>query len=473
MSRATGGNAEPRPLMELVPGQRELPTPRNRSLIVALALATALPVVAWVLLSQSAAAAALSAAAIGLALLSLALAAQRNRLQEYALGMRQNAEALRRSEGRFRAFATVASEWFWEQDADLRFSYFSDDRRKAYLGALAWELRGDVTGAERWAAHRKLLAERQTFRDFRCEWVGKDGQRHCYSVSGEPISDASGRFLGYRGTGRDITAQIEAEDALKLAKDAAEAASRTKSQILATVSHELRTPLNAIIGFSEVISQALMGPVDTRYREYATDIHKAGTHLLTLINDVLDLSKIEVGQLKLHERPVDVVQLISGCHRLVAERARESLVRIDEIFGEDIPLVFGDELRLKQIVLNLLSNAVKFTAAGGAGGQVTIDTRQTAGGGLTISVTDTGIGMRPDDIPVALSPFRQLDNAFNRRSEGTGLGLPLAKMLVELHDGVLDIESKVGMGTTVHVRLPKERVLPGAAASGTQEKASL
>jgi signal transduction histidine kinase len=174
-----------------------------------------------------------------------------------------------------------------------------------------------------------------------------------------------------------------------------------------------------------------------------------------------------VGQLKLHEKPVDVAQLIGGCHRLVAERARESLVRIDEAFGEDIPLVFGDELRLKQVVLNLLSNAVKFTAAGGTGGRVTIDTRRTTDGGLTISIADTGIGMKPEDIPVALSPFRQLDNAFNRRSEGTGLGLPLAKMLVELHDGVLEIDSKIGIGTTVHVRLPKERVLTPDAASRT------
>jgi signal transduction histidine kinase len=477
MSRGRGGNAEPRPVMQLVPGQRELPITRNRSLMAALALPAVLSVAGWVLLSEAAAAAALGTAGVGLALLSFALAVQRNRLQEYALRLEQNAEALRRSEARFRAFATVSSDWFWEQDADLRFSYFSDDRRKAYLGALAWELPGDVTGAARWAAQRKLLAERQPFHDFRSERVGKDGQRRCYSISGEPIFDASGLFLGYRGTGRDITAQIEAEDALKLAKDAAEAASRTKSQILATVSHELRTPLNAIIGFSEVISQALMGPVDARYRDYATDIHKAGTHLLTLINDVLDLSKIEVGQLKLHEKPVDMAQLISGCHRLVAERARESLVRIDEVFGEDIPLVFGDELRLKQIVLNLLSNAVKFTAAGGTGGQVTIDTRRTTDGGLTISIADTGIGMKRDDIPVALSPFRQLDNAFNRRSEGTGLGLPLAKMLVELHDGVLEIESRVGIGTTVQVRLPKERVLPGGAASGIigfrHEKASL
>ncbi|HEV2551990.1 MAG TPA: ATP-binding protein [Stellaceae bacterium] len=437
-----------------------------------MALSTGLAVVGWVLLSQSATAAALFAAALGLALLCLVLAIQRNRLRDYANRLRQSHEALRRSEARFRAFAMVSSDWFWEQGVDLRFTYFSDERRKRYVGTLPWELPGDATSAECWAAHRKLLAERQAFHDFRLECADKHGRRRSFSISGEPMLDAAGVFLGYRGTGRDITAQIEGEDALKHAKDAAEAASRTKSQILATVSHELRTPLNAIIGFSEVISQALMGPVDPRYREYAKDIHKAGTHLLTLINDVLDLSKIEVGQLKLHERAVDVAQLISGCHRLVAERARESLVRINEVAADDIPLVFGDELRLKQIVLNLLSNAVKFTAAGGTGGRVTIDTRRTTDGGLIISIADTGIGMKPEDIPIALSPFRQLDNAFNRRSEGTGLGLPLAKMLVELHDGALEIESKVGIGTTVRVHLPSKRVLPPDAAQG-KEAASL
>ena len=450
--------------MELVTTPTELPTTSNRTLIAGLALSTGLAVVGWMLLSQSAIAAALFAAALGLALLSLVLVIQRNRLRNYGNELRQSHEAMRRSEARFRAFAMVSSDWFWEQDANLRFSYFSDDRKTEYIGALPWELRGDVTSTERWSAQREILAERQAFHDFRFERVGEDGRRHSFSISGEPMFDAAGIFLGYRGTGRDITAQIEGEDALKLAKDAAEAASRTKSQILATVSHELRTPLNAIIGFSEVISQGLMGPVDSRYREYAKDIHKAGTHLLTLINDVLDLSKIEVGQLKLHERAVDLAQLISGCHRLVAERARESFVRIDEVVADDLPLVFGDELRLKQIVLNLLSNAVKFTAAGGTGGQVTTDARLAADGGLTISITDTGIGMKPDDIPIALSPFRQLDNAFNRRSEGTGLGLPLAKMLVELHDGVLEIASKVGLGTTVRVHLPSKRVLPRDAA---------
>jgi signal transduction histidine kinase len=245
--------------MELVSAQRELPTTSNRTLVAGLALSTGLAVVGWVLLSQSATAGALFAAALGLALLCLVLAIQRNRLRDYANQLRQSHEALRRSEARFRAFAMVSSDWFWEQGADLRFSYFSDDRRKPYLGTLAWELPGDMTSAECWAAHRKHLAERQAFHDFRLERVGQDGRRQWFTISGEPMFDAAGVFLGYRGTGRDITAQMEGEDALKLAKDAAEAASRTKSQILATVSHELRTPLNAIIGFSEVISQALMG----------------------------------------------------------------------------------------------------------------------------------------------------------------------------------------------------------------------
>jgi signal transduction histidine kinase len=246
---------------------------------------------------------------------------------------------------------------------------------------------------------------------------------------------------------------------LRQAKEEAEAASHTKSQILANMSHELRTPLNAIIGFSDVISQGLMGPVDERYREYAGDILRAGSHLLKLITDVLDLSKIESGHLRLHEARVDLVGVIDACHRLVVDRARDAFIRIERVNPPDVPLILGDELRLKQIVLNLLSNAVKFTALGGdAGGTVRIEVKLTDAG-VTISIADTGIGMKPEDIPVALAPFRQLDDAFTRRYEGTGLGLPLAKMLTELHGGVLEITSAPGLGTTVNVRLPRNRIL--------------
>jgi signal transduction histidine kinase len=225
------------------------------------------------------------------------------------------------------------------------------------------------------------------------------------------------------------------------------------------MSHELRTPLNAIIGFSDVMSQGLMGPVNARYREYATDIFRAGSHLLKLITDVLDLSKIESGHLKLYDEPVNLVSVIDACHRLVVDHARDAFVRVEKVIPSDVPFIFADELRLKQIVLNLLSNAVKFTALGGAGGRVVVEVKLTDAD-VTVSVSDTGVGMKPEDIPVALAPFRQLDDAFNRRYEGTGLGLPLAKMLTELHGGVLEISSAIGLGTTVDVKLPRGRILP-------------
>jgi signal transduction histidine kinase len=246
---------------------------------------------------------------------------------------------------------------------------------------------------------------------------------------------------------------------LRLAKEAAESANRAKSEFLATMGHELRTPLNAVIGFSEIIMDAVMGPVDGRYREYARDIHKSGQHLLGLIGDVLDLSKVEAGRLELHEGAVDVGRVIAACRRLVIERARANGVAIEEAVAPDLPPLMADELRLKQIVLNLVSNAVKFTPAGG---RVSV-AASVAEGGMTITVADTGIGMRTEDIPAALEPFRQVDDALNRRFQGTGLGLPLAKMLTELHGGTLEIASEPGRGTTVRVRLPESRVVRKAA----------
>jgi len=247
---------------------------------------------------------------------------------------------------------------------------------------------------------------------------------------------------------------------LETARLAAEESSRVKSQFMANMSHELRTPLNAIIGFSEVIRDALVGPVAARYKDYARDIHSSGRHLLGLINDVLDLSKIELGRLELHEEPVVLAKVVEDCQRLIAERVRSSNLELAADVPSDLPLLRGDELRLKQIVLNLLSNAVKFTPVGG---RIALSARTTADGGIVLAVIDTGIGMKPEEIPIALQPFRQIDSALNRRYEGTGLGLPLARTLVELHDGILNISSTPGQGTTVTVVLPATRVIRKAA----------
>jgi signal transduction histidine kinase len=260
----------------------------------------------------------------------------------------------------------------------------------------------------------------------------------------------------FRRLETQASALARTSDALQRAKEQAEAASQTKSQILANMSHELRTPLNAIIGFSEVIRDGLMGPVDSRYRNYAQDIHGAGQHLHRLINDVLDLSKLEVGQMELHEELVDIADAIRACCRLVGQQARDGSVTIEEAVPARLPLVHADALRLKQIILNVLSNAVKFTPAGGL---VRIVVGPPDAEGLVIAVIDTGIGMKPEDIPVALTPFRQVDSALTRRYEGTGLGLPLAKVLTERHGGTLTIESAPARGTTVRLRLPPNRIV--------------
>lgn len=247
--------------------------------------------------------------------------------------------------------------------------------------------------------------------------------------------------------------------ALRLAKEDAEAASRTKSQFLASMSHELRTPLNAVIGFSEIIKDARMGPLDPRYRSYGENIHAAGSHLLGVINDILDLSKIVAGEALLNEDLVEIEPLVAACLRMIRERARVAGVELDEGVPPDLPPILADERRLKQILLNLLSNAIKFTPAGGR----VLIAAELSEDGLEISIADTGIGMLPEEVPIALQSFRQLDGPLNRRYQGTGLGLPLAKMLTELHGGALQIETQPAIGTTVTVRLPASRFSGSAA----------
>ncbi len=254
----------------------------------------------------------------------------------------------------------------------------------------------------------------------------------------------------------DITQLKRRESELQKAKEEAEQASRAKSQILANMSHELRTPLNAIIGFSEVIRDAILEPVGERYRDYARDIHNSGQHLLSLINDVLDLAKIETGYFDLHEEKVEVAGLVATCLPIVDQRAKKGGIDLGTSLTTDLPPIWADRLRLKQIVLNLLSNAIKFTPSGG---KVTVSAAHASDGGVTIRVTDTGIGMRPEEIPIALEPFRQIEGSLNRQYEGTGLGLPLAKQLIGLHGGALLIESQLGKGTTVCVSVPPSRVI--------------
>ena len=248
---------------------------------------------------------------------------------------------------------------------------------------------------------------------------------------------------------------------LALARDDAQAANRAKSEFLANMSHELRTPLNAIIGFSEMMQRELHGTLgNPRYNEYVQDIHHSGRHLLEIINDILDIAKVESGKLELRQETIDVDDLLAACTRLMSQRATSAGVALRVETEAPSIKVFADKTRLRQILLNLVSNAIKFTPSGGT---VTLKSSAPADGSRQIEVADSGIGMSVKEIALAMQPFTQIDHAMSRRFEGTGLGLPLTKALVELHDGELRLKSERGVGTTATVILPAS---PAGATAG-------
>jgi two-component system cell cycle sensor histidine kinase PleC len=279
------------------------------------------------------------------------------------------------------------------------------------------------------------------------------------------VVTAKGRYLGIV-TGEallrcKVSLLQDREQELSDALSVAHEASRAKSNFLALMSHELRTPLNAIIGFSEVLGGEMFGALgNARYRDYAHDIHGAGRHLLALINDILDLSKAEAGKFELNCEEITAKDLIGECMKLMRGRAVEARLSLTQGVAGDIPPLYGDRLRVKQILLNLLSNAVKFTPPGGA---VRISVERGEEGSLTLSVSDTGIGIAPEFIQAALEPFRQIASPFARNVEGTGLGLALAKALMECHGGTLELESALNLGTTARLIFPAERVMEKSA----------
>ncbi len=374
--------------------------------------------------------------------------------------------ALQVAEYKLRDFAELASDWFWETDADHRFTWISDSSsahtsslRATMLGRCRWEVavQGDSeTDMLFWQEHRRQLDNHEPFRGFRyCSLL--TGDEIWIEINGKPVFDTNGRFMGYRGSGRDITEQYRQQRRIEAALRQAEEASRAKSQFLANMSHELRTPLNAIIGFSEIIRDQMFGSVGVpRYVDYARDINASGTHLLALIGDILDMSRIEAGYYALDEKAVDLSAVIQSALTMVKPQAERGGITLRNLSPENLPQLRADERVVKQVLINLLGNAVKFTPGGG-----TIDVlfRQLPDGTPSLTVIDTGIGIPPERLEHIFEPFQLAKAEVARQHGGTGLGLSISKRLMELHGGSLSLSSTVGAGTQAQMTFPNWRLL--------------
>lgn len=394
---------------------------------------------------------------------------------------RAREQAQRENERLYRSIVETTAEGYWLVDEDGMTLEVNDSLCRI-LGVTRDDILG--TSPRDFIAPTALQAFDSYFnrrkdgehRAYVTTYLARDGSDVHAQVSASSLYDGDGTLIGSFAFVTDITEKHQAEEELKrlhenlerrveertrdlmVARNQAVAADRAKSEFLANMSHELRTPLNAVIGFSDVMIQEVFGAVENpRYQEYVKLINESGTHLLELISDLLDVSAIEAGRMDMHEEETIVEDVVNSCLRLINERANKACVSLDKDLSPDVPMVIADARRLKQILINLLTNAVKFTPEGG---HVSIITTPDDDGGFWFQVKDTGSGISEEDLEQVLLPFARTQSATEGHIEGTGLGLPLVKGLVESHGGRLELSSVLGSGTTASVYLPPEKVPP-------------
>lgn len=378
-------------------------------------------------------------------------------------------QSLRKSEQRFRDFSIASSDWFWETEEDLRFTYFSEQSidvlgvdPQTLLGRRREEIAciDDAAQQDKWAAHLQVLAEHASFRGFEYH-VRSDLGGQWFSISGVPVFDSDGKFRGYHGTGANISVRKQFEIDLIEARWAAESANVTKSRFLATMSHEIRTPMNGILGMAQLLLMPNL--TVSNQHDYARIILNSGQTLLRLLNDILDLSKIEAGKFQFESVEFEPKQLVHEIHSLFEGSAKtKNLQLADKWSGPNDQRYRSDSHRLRQMISNLVGNAVKFTEQGHVQIEGTEIERDDTSALLEFSVTDTGIGIPADKLDLLFKPFSQTDSSMTRQFGGSGLGLSIVSSLAKLVGGDVGVQSEAGKGSRFWFRIRADLVTNGA-----------